>query len=47
VQMKEEYASIGASDIQFRITTNTRLDGGEGYWLDDAWLSVAQSGVCP
>jgi hypothetical protein len=47
VQLKEEYASIGTSDVQLRLTSNTRLDGGEGFWLDDAWLSVAQSGVCP
>jgi hypothetical protein len=45
--LKEEYASIGTRDVQLRLTSNTRLDGGEGFWLDDAWLSVAQSGVCP
>jgi rhodanese-related sulfurtransferase len=47
VQLKEEYASIGTSDIQLRVTSNTRLDAGEGVWVDDAWLSVAQNGVCP
>lgn len=47
VQVKEEYASIGVSTIQFRLTANSRFDGGDGVYVDDAWLSVADIGGCP
>ncbi len=46
VQIKEDYATIGNSDLQLRLNS-MRIDAGEGAWVDDAWLSVAPSGVCP
>lgn len=45
-QLKEEYAAIGNSTMQLRLGSNSRFDGGEGYVVDDAWLSVAVQGVC-
>lgn len=47
VQVKEEYASIGVSTIQLRLTANSRFDAGDGVYVDDAWLSVADVGGCP
>lgn len=47
VQVKEEYASIGVSTIQLRLTANSRFDAGDGVSVDDGWLSVADGGGCP
>lgn len=47
VQVKEEFATIGTSTVQFRLTTNSRFDGGEGVFIDDAWLSRAEVTGCP
>ncbi|MFT3711414.1 MAG: hypothetical protein QM817_27590 [Archangium sp.] len=47
VQVKEEYASIGVSTIQLRLTANSRFDAGDGVYVDDAWLSRANVGGCP
>jgi hypothetical protein len=47
VQLKEEFATIGTSTIQFRLSANTRLDAGEGIYVDDAWLSRAETTGCP
>ena len=47
VQLKEEFATIGTSTIQVRLTANSRFDGGEGIYVDDVWLSRAQTTGCP
>ena len=47
VQVKEEFATIGTSTIQLRLTTNARFDAGEGVFIDDAWLSRAETTGCP
>lgn len=47
VQVKEEFATIGTSTIQLRLTTNARFDAGEGMFIDDAWLSRAETTGCP
>lgn len=47
IQLKEEFATIGTSTIQFRLTANSRFDGGEGIYVDDVWLSRAQPTGCP
>ena len=47
VQLREEYASIGNSDVQFRVSSGTRYDAGDGFLVDDAWLSLADTTFCP
>ena len=47
VQLKEEFATIGQSTLQLRLTTNSRFDGGDGLYVDDGWLSRAETGGCP
>lgn len=47
VQLKEEFATIGTSTIQLRVTANSRFDGGDGFAVDDAWLSRAAPSGCP
>ena len=47
LQLKEEFATIGTSTIQFRLTANSRFDGGEGIVVDDVWLSRADTSGCP
>lgn len=47
VQVKEEFATIGTSTLQFRVTANSRFDAGDGFAVDDAWLSRAEPSGCP
>ncbi len=47
VQLKEEFATIGTSTLQFRLTANSKFDAGDGVFVDDAFLSRAQTTVCP
>ncbi|MDP2272595.1 MAG: hypothetical protein Q8N23_24710 [Archangium sp.] len=47
VQLKEEFATIGQSTLQLRLTTNSRFDGGDGLYVDDGWLSRAETSGCP
>ena len=47
VQLREEFATIGQSTLQLRLTTNSRFDGGDGVSVDDGWLSRAETTGCP
>ena len=47
VQVKEEFATIGTSTIQFRVAASSRFDAGDGFAIDDAWLSRADPSGCP
>ena len=47
VQVKEEFATIGTSTIQFRVSASSRFDAGDGFAIDDAWLSRADPSGCP
>lgn len=47
VFMKEEFATIGVSTLQFRLSANSRFDAGDGVYVDDAWLSRAETTGCP
>jgi hypothetical protein len=47
VEVREEHASFGSSTLQLRLSAVTRLDAGEGFYVDDVMLLRASGASCP
>lgn len=46
-QVKEQHVSFGNSSMQMRITSVTRYDAGDGFFVDDAVLLRSSTSFCP
>lgn len=46
-QVKEQHVSFGNSTMQMRISSVTRYDAGDGFFIDDAVLLRSSASFCP
>jgi hypothetical protein len=46
-QLREEHVSFGGGSIELRLVSNSRLDAGDGFFVDDAELFRSSAPVCP
>jgi hypothetical protein len=46
-ELREEHVSFGNSSIELRLGAATRLDAGQGFWVDDVQLFRSSGPVCP
>lgn len=47
ILVKEEHLSFGNSAIEMRVTSPSTFDAGTGFYVDDAWFSLAAESGCP
>jgi hypothetical protein len=46
-ELREEHVSFGGGSIEFRLVSASRLDAGDGLYVDDAQLFRTSATVCP